>query len=155
MANVNFTYEGRDYDRRVIGTSDVAFWVQKCRGVAGPVLELGCGTGRVTIPVAVAGVDVTGLDNSDSMLRRAHRKSAEARVDVRWVEGDMRVFDLSRRFALIYVPLAGFAHMRGPGDAAACLDRVIAHLAPGGRLSIDLMNPEFNGAHASYPVKRS
>ncbi len=152
MTVINFTYEGRDYDRRVIGTSDVAFWVQECRGAAGPVLELGCGTGRVTIPVAAAGVEVTGLDNSESMLRCARRKSADARIDVQWVEDDMRDFDLGRRFALIYVPLASFAHMSGPGDAAACLERVIAHLAPGGRFAVDLMNPEFNGSLATYPV---
>ena len=154
MSAIRLVYECRDYDRRVTGTSDVEFWVEECRAAGGPVLELGCGTGRVTIPVAAAGVDVTGLDNSDSMLKRARRKSVADEVEVSWMEGDMRTFDLGRRFALIYVPLASFAHLSGPGDAEACLARVRRHLPPGGRFAVDLMNPDFNGALAPYRVER-
>lgn len=150
MTAIRFTYEGRDYDRRVTGTSDVGFWVEECVRAAGPALELGCGTGRVTIPLAMAGIDVTGLDSSESMLRRARRKSAAANLEIPWVEGDMRFFDLGREFGLIFVPLASFAHMSASGDAEACLARVSEHLAPGGRFEIDLMNPGFTGALAPY-----
>ena len=78
MSAIRFTYEGRDYDRRVTGTSDVGFWVEECQAAGGPALELGCGTGRVTIPAAKAGMDVTGLDNSESMLRRTRRQRCKA-----------------------------------------------------------------------------
>src|SRR3712207_2727600 len=87
---------------------DIPFYVEESRRAQGPCLELGCGTGRVLIPVASAGVEVTGLDSSAPMIARARRKVAALPDDVRaritLGEGDMRSFSLERRFALIYVP---------------------------------------------------
>ncbi len=94
---------------------DIPFYVAEAQRAHGPCLELGCGTGRVLIPVASAGVEVTGLDLSPPMIARARRKVATLPQDVRsritLYEGDMRDFGLEQRFALIYVPFRAFLHL--------------------------------------------
>ena len=85
------------------------------------VLELGCGTGRVTIPIARAGVEVVGLDNAPAMLDVARRKAAAAGVDVRWVTADMRSFQLEQRFGLVIIPFRSFLHLLTDADQLACL----------------------------------
>src|SRR5205809_612339 len=84
---------------------DVAFFVDAAKTAGGRVLEVGCGTGRVLIPTARAGVGITGLDLSEHMLavcreRLAH-DDAGVRSRVQLTFGDMRAFDLGQRFALV------------------------------------------------------
>jgi SAM-dependent methyltransferase len=134
---------------------DVGFW-RAMAAVAGggPVLELGCGTGRVLLPLARAGVDVTGLDLSTGMLERCRAaiaaESAEVRARVRLVEADMTFFELSRRFASIFCPFAGFQQLRTVGEQLACLARCRAHLLPQGRLVLDLPNPDPSPAEFAH-----
>jgi len=105
-----------------------------------PVLELACGTGRVTIPVARQGVRAVGLDASEAMLGRAREKSAGTST-VRWVHGDMASFRLEERFGLVYVPFRSFQHLLTVEDQLSCLASVREHLAPGGRFAVDIFNP--------------
>ncbi len=129
------TYDPRDYDSRVTTTEDVDFWLQE--GLASqPLLELGCGTGRLTIPLASEGFDITGLDISEHMLRRARAKAREADVEVTWLQGDMRAFDLDRQFAMIFCPFGTFNHLRHD-EVAQCLASVREHLLPGGYFVLD------------------
>jgi SAM-dependent methyltransferase len=102
----------------------------------GPVLELGCGTGIVTIPLAERGVDVTGLDSAPQMIERAKQKAGD--TPVRWVVDDVRSFALGRQFALIYTAGAVFQHLLTRPDQEAMLARVREHLAPGGRFIVDV-----------------
>jgi SAM-dependent methyltransferase len=124
---------------------DVEFFVSLAREAGGPVLEVGCGTGRVLLPCARAGVPVVGLDVAPSMLdvlrQSLAREPDEVRARVRVVEGDMRSFDLGERFALVMLPFRSFQHMLTQDDQRAALRRLRAHLAPGGRLVLDLFNP--------------
>jgi SAM-dependent methyltransferase len=112
----------------------------------GPLLELGCGTGRVLLPLARAGHEVVGLDLSPEMLDRCRAKidgePVEVRDRVRLVEADMTSFALGRRFALITCPFAGFQQLLTVEHQLACLERCRAHLLPGGRLVLDLPNPD-------------
>jgi ubiquinone/menaquinone biosynthesis C-methylase UbiE len=90
------------------------------------VLELGCGTGRVLLPVAAAGLDVVGLDQSPAMLAIARQKlttlDAETRARVQLIEGDMRSFDLGMdRFRLITIPFRAFCHLLTIPDQQAAL----------------------------------
>ncbi len=132
------------YDAVYGEREDIGFWPALATETDGPVLELGCGTGRVLIPVARAGVDITGLDLSAAMLDRCRAKldlelpEVQARAEL--VLGDMRSFDLGRRFALITIPFAGFQHLRTVGEQLACLACCRRHLEPRGRLALDMPN---------------
>ena len=107
-----------------------------------PVLELACGTGRLTIPIAQAGVEIVGLDLSPSMLAHARRKAKAADVEVEFVEGDCRSFDLGRRFALIFMAFNSMQHLHDYASLAALFANVRKHLAEGGRFIFDVFNPK-------------
>jgi ubiquinone/menaquinone biosynthesis C-methylase UbiE len=120
---------------------DVPFYLDLARQAAQrgqAVLELGCGTGRVTIPLALAGIEVVGLDNAPAMLNVARRKAVAAGADVRWLCGDMRSFRLDRRFGLVIIPFRSFLHMLTEADQVACLECIHEHLLPEGRLALNL-----------------
>ncbi|HEV8384078.1 MAG TPA: class I SAM-dependent methyltransferase [Candidatus Acidoferrales bacterium] len=126
--------------------ADIAFYVDEARA-AGSVLELGCGSGRILIPIAAAGVPVTGLDLSEAMLARCREKLAaqppEVRARVRLVHASMTHFELAEKFALITTPFRAFQHLIAIDDQLACLRCAHWHLAPGGRLVLDMfqVNP--------------
>ncbi len=110
----------------------------------GPILELGCGTGRVLIPLARDGHHVTGLDLSAAMLAAAQAKVNATHLNDRatLVQGDMRDFDLPTRFALAFIPINTFMHCYDTGQQLACLRCIRRHLQPGGQLVIDLFHPD-------------
>lgn len=107
------------------------------------MLEVGCGTGRVLLPLAKAGTRLTGLDVSPEMLARAHAKLTAAGVAdrVKLVRGDVREMALDERFRLTYIALNTFMHITTPEDQAKALRRIHAHLVAGGLLVLDLFNP--------------
>ena len=124
---------------------DVAFFVEAAQASGGPVLEVGCGTGRVLLPTARAGISIVGLDSSPSMLaicrRRVEAEPEAVRSRVELVAGDMRDFKLGRRFALATIPFRPFQHLLTLADQLACLNTIRSHLLPGGKLILDLFNP--------------
>src|SRR5216117_4003084 len=123
------------------GGPDVEWFRALARRTGGPILELGCGTGRIAVPIAQEGHHVVGLDRSAAMLERAERRARHANVEVRWVEGDMRAFSFNEGFALVFVALNSFL-MLDPDDRWACLARVREHMAPRGRVAIDVFQPD-------------
>ena len=134
------------YDAIYGGRDDADFWRAIAADADGPVLELGCGTGRVLLPLARAGVEITGLDLSPRMLERCRvRLESEApavRARVRLVAADMTSFDIGRRFAAVICPFAGFQQLATVDEQLACLERCRRHLRPHGRLVLDLPNPD-------------
>jgi SAM-dependent methyltransferase len=127
---------------------DVTFFVDAARQSGGRVLEVGCGTGRILIPTARAGVDVMGLDFSSHMLtvcraRLAHEPEA-VRARVELAHGDMRSFDLGKTFTLATVPFRPFQHLLTVDDQLSCLSRIRHHLIDGGRLILDIFNPSLD-----------
>jgi SAM-dependent methyltransferase len=150
-------FDGRHYDLQHKGiTDDIPFYVEKAREYGGPILELACGTGRIAIPLAREGFDVTGLDISRVMLDHARVKSRRAGVVVDWVEADCRDFDLGRRYGLVILPFNSIAHLHDHKSINACLGSVLAHLEPAGRFIIDIFNPRLDillrDAGERYPV---
>jgi ubiquinone/menaquinone biosynthesis C-methylase UbiE len=101
------------------------------------VLEVACGSGRVAIRLAQAGVRLTGLDISARMLAAARRKSA-GMPNLRWVEADMRAFELGEQFGLALIPGHAFQNLLTPGDQVACLACIRRHLLEGGLLVVHL-----------------
>jgi SAM-dependent methyltransferase len=124
---------------------DVDFYLERAHAAGGKVLELGCGTGRVLIPLARSGVEIVGLDLSGYMLARCRQKLAEEPPDVQdrvaLVQASMADFDLNERFALITTPFRPFQHLLEVEEQLACLRCVRRHLVPDGRLILDLFNP--------------
>jgi SAM-dependent methyltransferase len=114
----------------------------------GPVLELGCGTGRILIPSASAGAHITGLDLSPLMLDACRRKVAALPSDValriELIEDSMTEFDLGRRFALITIPFRAFSHLITVDEQLACLASVRRHLAKDGELVFDVFQPRLD-----------
>ena len=137
-------------------TEDIPFWVEEAVSSGGPVLELGCGTGRVAIPVAQAGVSVVGLDNSASMLKQARAKARRLGLTtdvLKFVRGEMQEFSLGDGFALAIIPYRSFQALLSIADQQQALASIKAHLAPGGRLIFDLWVPDADqlAADASMP----
>jgi SAM-dependent methyltransferase len=134
---------------------DVAFFIEAAQASGNPVLEVGCGTGRVLIPLARAGVEIAGLDHSPRMLdvcrRRLRDEPADVQSRVRLVEGDMRRFELGRSFTLAAIPFRPFQHLLTVDDQLACLGSIERHLVDGGRLILDLFNPSPD-ALANQPI---
>jgi len=109
------------------------------------VLELGCGTGRILIPIAEAGVEITGVDLAPSMLAVAREKVAKLSPDVQrriqLVPGDMRDFSLERTFSLVAIPFRAFLHLLTVDDQRRALGAVRKHLVAGGRLVLNVFDP--------------
>ena len=124
---------------------DIDFYVEETQRADGPCLELGCGSGRVLIPVAEGGATVVGLDVAKPMLARARRKVAALPDDVRARitvgEGDMRTFKLDTQFALIYIPFRAFLHVMHAEDQIKVLNNIRRHLRPGGKLALNFFDP--------------
>ena len=135
------------YDALNEGRSDIGFWLALAAAAPpGPIVELACGTGRVLLPLAQAGYQVTGLDLSGHMLERCRGKlllaAPEVRDRVRLLEADMTSFELGRAVGAIFCPLNGFHLLRTVEQQLACLERCHAHLHPSGMLVLDLFNPD-------------
>ncbi len=126
---------------------DVPFYVDLARKSGGPVLELGCGTGRVSVPIAASGVAVTGLDVSPAMLQLAKEEAVALASDVglgpiSFVEGDMRKFDFGKQFGLVIAPFRSLQSLVTVPEQLSTLAMVKRHLEPGGMLAFDMFVPE-------------
>lgn len=122
-------------------TQDVSFYLDAVHQHGDPVLELGCGTGRITLALAQAGHRVTGLDISERMLQRCEQKRAalprETRERVHLVQGDMTKFDLGEKFRVVIIPFRPMQHLLETPQHVACLESVKKHLWSSGRRSGD------------------
>ena len=128
-------------------SDDIPFYVEAAIQSNGPVLELGCGTGRVAIPIAKAGIDIVGLDSSESMLEIARRKKADVPTiteNLSFIHGDMRDFSLDTRFSLVIIPFRGFLSLLSVGDQRRTLENIKRHLEPGGKLCFNIFVPDVN-----------
>jgi len=124
---------------------DVEWYRRKARETGGPVLELGTGTGRISLVVASGGVVVHALDADRGMLDALRRKLNAAPIEIQKhvvvVEGDMRTFQLQERFALVIAPFRVLLHNLTEEDYLACFRRVHEHLRPGGQLAFNVFHP--------------
>ncbi|HKA88402.1 MAG TPA: class I SAM-dependent methyltransferase [Haliangiales bacterium] len=111
----------------------------------GPILELGCGTGRLSVPLARDGHRVVGIDLAPGMLQRAAAKAAQrprAAARLLLARADMRRLPFRRRFPFVVSPFNAFQHLYTRADVLACLAEVRAHLDPSGRLAFDVLQPD-------------
>lgn len=120
------------------------FYVTLAQQTGGPVLELACGTGRVTLPIAQQGIDITGLEIAPAMLAHARHKAQQQGLAVRWVAGDARTVQLSEKFKLIFMTGNAFQAFLNNRDQRALLQTVHAHLAIDGVWAFETRNPNWS-----------
>lgn len=124
---------------------DAEWYRRKARECGGPVLELGAGTGRITLGIAQDGIPIHALDAAPAMLDRLRQKLANqphaVRERVTITVADMRNFALSERFALVIAPFRAFLHNVTEQDQLACLARVREHLRPGSSFAFNVFHP--------------
>jgi SAM-dependent methyltransferase len=130
------------YDALLPVRAHLPYYAELARQASGDILELACGTGQLTVPLAGAGLRIAGLDLSEPMLSAARERAATAKVSVEHVLGDMRNFSLGRRFALIFIARNSLLHLHSTEDILAAFSMVRRHLTPGGIFAFDIFNPD-------------
>ena len=118
------------YDLEYVHDYDVPFWLSLAQREGGPVIEWGAGTGRIAIPLAEKGFDVTAVEVSEGMVGRGRIKAAP----LEWVCGDMRSAKLNRKYRLAVCAFNSFLCLTSLEDALAFLGNAREHLEPGGLL---------------------
>ncbi len=153
------------YDQFCAGVeSDLQFYLEEAKKAGSPVLELGCGTGRVLIPVAQSGIDIVGLDLSEDMLSVARQKISGLNVEtqrrIQLEMGDMRDFSLDQRFNLIMIPFRAVLHLMTQEDQRQALTCIREHLADDGCLAFNVFDPNLkiiaeHMGHLGPTIKRN
>jgi SAM-dependent methyltransferase len=131
--------------------ADLALWAQLAREAAGPVLELGAGSGRVALHLAAEGFEVTALESAPELADALEAKAGERALRVDVVRGDARDFALRREFALVCAPMQLAHVLGGPGARESMLGCVARHLRPGGRAAFALLGAYAAGAADDPP----
>jgi len=126
---------------RTLGRRDVPFWRQLALNARGPVLELGCGTGRIALPLGRAGAQVVGIDRSEAMLARARERVRRARLQyrVRLVRGDIRYLPFGSMFDLVMAPYGILQSLLRERDLKDTLSAVHDALEPDGTFGMELV----------------
>ena len=134
---------------------DIGFYVQESILSAGPVLELGCGTGRVTFPIAKEGIDLLALDNSIGMLNVALEKmkhKGDSYTNLEFVKSDMRNFAFNKKFDLIIIPFRGFQSLLNISDHIQTILNIKKHLTENGRLIFNAFVPDSESMGSAHDV---
>jgi SAM-dependent methyltransferase len=120
-------------------TADLSDWMRLADEAAGPVLELGCGTGRVALPLAAAGFELTAVDTSPALVAALRARAAVEELELECVVADGRELSLGRSFALIAAPMQLVHLMGGPAGRERLLRSGAAHLAAGGAFALAVL----------------
>ncbi|MDR1583421.1 MAG: class I SAM-dependent methyltransferase [Prevotellaceae bacterium] len=135
-------YDANIYDGLNTSLSDLQFykkWMPKNKDVK--ILELCCGTGRLTLPIAMDGSNICGVDFTSSMLEQAKAKASEAGLEINFIEADIRTLNLQEKFDLIFIPFNSIHHLYRNEDLFAALRSVRNHLKEDGLFLLDCFNP--------------
>ena len=135
-------YDANIYDGMNTGLTDLQFykrWLPK--GKEARILELCCGTGRLTVPIAQDGYDITGVDYTSSMLDQAKIKASEAGLEIPFIEADIRTLNLQDKYDLIFIPFNSIHHLYKNEDLFKAFCVVKNHLKDGGLFLLDCFNP--------------
>ncbi|EFI11759.1 class I SAM-dependent methyltransferase [Bacteroides sp. D22] len=135
-------YDANIYDGLNTSLSDLQFykkWLLTNKDAR--ILELCCGTGRLTIPIAQEGYNICGVDYTSSMLERAQAKAIKTGLEINFIEADIRTLDLQEQFDFIFIPFNSIHHLYRNEDLFKALESVKRHLKDGGLFLFDCFNP--------------
>jgi SAM-dependent methyltransferase len=135
-------YDANVYDGMNTDLTDLEFyqnWLPKQKNAR--ILELCCGTGRLTIPIAKDGYKISGVDITSSMLEQAKIKASEAGLEIDFIQADIRNLDLREKYDLIFIPFNSIHHLYQNKDLFQALDVVKNHLKEKGLFLFDCYNP--------------
>ena len=135
-------YDAHIYDGMNTSLADLQFykrWLPKNKDAR--ILELCCGTGRLTLPIAKDGYDISGVDITSSMLEQAKVKASEGGLEVEFIEADIRTLDLPEKYDLIFIPFNSIHHLYKNEDLFKAFKVVKNHLKEGGLFLLDCFNP--------------
>lgn len=155
-----YALSARYYDAAYAAANlvDASFYIELAQEIGGPVLEIGCGTGRVLLPIARAGIEIHGLDQSPAMLdvlnQKLAREPEELRRRVTLHSGDMRVARLNKQFPLVIIPFRPLQHMHTVEDQIAALRTARSHLNDRGRFVFDVFYPRFDAPRSAIGEER-
>lgn len=138
----NLIYDANIYDGLNTFVSDLQFyknWMPKETNAE--ILELCCGSGRLTIPLAKEGIKIVGVDNSKSMLDQAKTKAENEKLDIHFIEADIRNLSLNNQYDLIFIPFNSIHHLYDNQDLFDTFRVVEKHLKNDGLFIFDCYNP--------------
>lgn len=141
-----FYISGQQYDSMIKSRNSyeaIPFYIMQAKKYGGPILELACGTGRITVPIAKNGVPIVGLDFSVKMLEQAKRNSKDNKIEIEWIEADMTDFNLKRTFSTITMPAAAMNWVLENKSIEKCLNCIKDHLNQDGTFIFNIFNPNF------------
>ncbi len=127
-----------EFESRV---QDMPFYRRWAKGAAGDVLEVACGTGRLTLPIAEEGVSITGIDMSEPMLSRAKKKARDKALSVVWHLMDCRHMKFDKSFTLIFMAANAMQHLLDLDSLHSFLASARRHLCPKGVFIVEVFNP--------------
>ena len=137
---------------------DIPYYINQIKKPDYEVLELGCGTGRVSIPIAEITSNLTALDLSAQMVTILKEKSVQKGLLLDCVIGDMRSFALDSKFDLIIIPFRGFQSLLTVSDQEQCLAAIHKHLKHDGKVIVDMFFPSLEmfdqDSRVFYDVKK-
>jgi SAM-dependent methyltransferase len=139
---VDLIYDANIYDGMNTNLVDLQFyksWLPKEKNAR--ILELCCGTGRLTIPIAQDGYDISGVDYTSSMLKQAKVKASKLGLEIDFIEADIRTLDLNEKYDLIFIPFNSIHHLYNNKDLFRAFNVVKNHLKDGGLFLLDCFNP--------------
>ncbi len=138
----NLIYDANIYDGMNTDLTDLVFykrWLPKNKDAS--ILELCCGTGRLTLPIAKEGFKITGVDYTTSMLKKAKDKASKENIAIDFIEADIRTLDLSKKYDFIFIPFNSIHHLYENKDLFKALSVVKKHLKKSGLFILDCFNP--------------
>lgn len=145
----------KHYDKINDFDFDIPFYQKFAKGKK--VLELGCGTGRVSIPLAKEGVDITGIDVSDEMLEEAKLKAENEKLSIDFQNQNIIDFDFEKKFDLILCVHNSFSHVNGLENLRLFFDSAKRNLKENGTFILQVFNPDFyfftRNPEEKYPLK--
>jgi SAM-dependent methyltransferase len=137
--------------------ADLPAWERLADGAEGPLLELGCGTGRVALHLARAGHELWAVDADPALLEALEARASRERLPISVACADVRSLQLERKFELIIAPMQLIQMLGGAAARRALISRAVAHLAAGGRLAMAVVEDPssfLDGGAAGVPDVR-
>jgi SAM-dependent methyltransferase len=136
--------------------TNLPFYLEMACRIGGPALELGCGTGRVLLPIAEEGIAIDGVDSSPAMLTQLQRKLAQQSQGIRELvsisPGDLRSYRSERKYPLVIIPFRPLQHMHSVEDQVTALKTAAFRLASDGVLALDVFYPRFESLFSGEEV---